>query len=313
MASVLAGSLPPLVTPFRDGKVDLDAYRRLAEMQVAAGSHGLVVNGTTGEPSMLTLTERADLVRAAVDVAGGRLPVVAATGSQSLAETLWLTDQATAAGADALLVVTPYYSRPPQRGLVEYIKRVGRTSPLPLLLYHIPGRAAVSVSVDTVLAMREACPTFVGLKHASPDVEFVSEVIARTDDDFTVLVGLEHLTLPMLAAGATGMVNALANIAPHDIVALFEAMDRGDLKEARRLNTALLELNQAIFWDTNPIPLKYLMWRMGMLERNEHRLPMVPAEPALEGRLDAALERASHHPALLLGQSNQAHVQGGSR
>lgn len=305
MTGALRGSLPPLVTPFRDERIDLDTYRDLIEFQIEAGSHGIVVNGTTGEPSTLAAQERAELLSVAVEVVAGRCPVVAATGSQSLDETLWLTEQAGTAGADALLVVTPYYSQAPQRGLIRYMQRVASTVPhLPVLLYHIPGRAGVSVTVDTLLAMRDACDNLVGVKHASADVDFVSDLMARTAGEFTVLVGLEHLTLPMLAAGACGMVNALANIAPRDLVALFEAVDRSDLLTARRLSAALHELNRAIFWDTNPIALKYMMRQSGLLDRNEHRLPMVPADPALEARLDAALERARRDPELMFGTSS---------
>lgn len=305
MRGSLRGSLPPIVTPFRDGRLDLDTYCDLIEFQIGAGSHGIVVNGTTGEPSLLTTHERAELVSVAVEKVAGRCPVVAATGSQSLEETLWLTEQAATAGADALLVVTPYYSQPPQRGLVRYVERVAATVPhLPVLLYHIPGRAAVSVTVDTLLAMKDACDNLVGVKHASADIDFVSDLMARTAGEFTVLVGLEHLSLPMLAAGAAGMVNALANIAPHDVVALFDAVDRSDLDAARRLGAALHELNRAIFWDTNPIPLKYMMRRLGLLAHNEHRLPMMPAEPALEARLDAALDRARRSPELMFGASS---------
>ncbi|RTL66039.1 MAG: 4-hydroxy-tetrahydrodipicolinate synthase [Pseudonocardiaceae bacterium] len=236
---------------------------------------------------------------------GSRCLVVAATGSQSLDERLWLTEQAATAGADALLVVTPYYSQPPQRGLIRYMQWVASTVPhLPILLCHILGRAGVSVTVDTLLAMKDACDNPVGVKHASADVDFVSDLMARTSGEFTALVGLEHLTLPMLAAGASGMVNALANIAPRDIVALFEAVDHSDLNTARRLSAALHELNRAILWDTNPIALRYMMRWLGLLARNEHRLPMVPADPALEARPDAALERARRNPELMFGASS---------
>src|SRR5262245_8372513 len=168
----LRGSYPPLVTPFRGGAVDLDAFAGLVERQIALGSHGIVVSGTTGEPSSLTLDERTELVRVAVDAARRRVPVVAATGSQSYAETLTLTTRAEAAGADAVLVVTPYYIRPPQSGLVEYFVAVGQRTGLPLLIYHIPGRAGVSVTIETVAQIADRLPTLVGIKHAVNDLEF---------------------------------------------------------------------------------------------------------------------------------------------
>jgi 4-hydroxy-tetrahydrodipicolinate synthase len=289
--SFLRGSYPPLVTPFCDGEVDYKAYATLVERQVEGGSHGILVNGTTSEPSTLTLEERARLVEVAVGVVGNRLPVVAGTGSQSHAETLWLTDRADRAGADALMVVTPYYLCPPQRGLVAYYADLARRSELPLLAYHIPGRAAVSLEPATIEAIAHVAPTFVGMKHASTDLSLVTQVLDRLGPEFRVFVGLEELSLPMLAVGATGLMNAVGNLAPAKVAALFDAVAGGDLDSARSLHYELFELNQAIFWDTNPIPLKYLMMRLGLLSTNEHRLPMVPADAALADRLDDLLGR----------------------
>jgi len=287
----LRGSYPPLVTPFRDGKVDLDAYAALVERQIAGGSHGITVNGTTAEPSTLTVEERNLLVDTAVEVVDGRVPVVAATGSQSHAETADLTTHAAAVGADAVLIVTPYYIKPPQRGLVEYFRDLGARTDLPLLVYHIPGRTAVDVPPATVEQIAEVVPTFVGLKHAVNDLGYVSEVRRRLGDEVRVFVGLEELSLPMLAVGATGLMNAVANVLPSEVAALYESVAAGDLEAARKQHDWLLELNQAVFWDTNPIPIKYAMRRMGVLPTNEHRLPMMPASPELERRLDDLLTR----------------------
>lgn len=287
----LRGSYPPLVTPFRDDEVDLETYASLVERQVTGGSHGITVNGTTAEPSTLTTEERDRLVRCAVDVAAGRVPVVAATGSHSHAETVWLTAQAADAGADAVLVVTPYYVKPSQRGLVEYYRDLGARTDLPLLVYHIPGRTAVEVSPETLEHIAAATPTFVGMKHAVNDLGYVTDARRRLGDAFRIFVGLEELSLPMLAVGATGMMNAVGNVAPAEIVALYEAVTSGDLDEARKRHDALFELNRAVFWDTNPTPIKYLMRRLGLLPTNEHRLPMMSATPELEARLDALIER----------------------
>lgn len=288
----LRGSYPPLVTPFRDGEVDLDAYAGLVEHQVAEGSHGIVVNGTTAEPSTLTTEERARLVTVAVEAAAGRIPVVAATGSQSHAETVWLTEQATEAGADAVLIVTPYYLKPPQRGLVEFFADVGGRTDLPVLLYHIPGRTAVAVTVETVEAIAERLPSFVGMKHAVNDLGFVSDVLPRVGKGFRIFVGLEELSLPMLAVGATGLMNAVGNLVPGKVAALYDAVADGSLEQARAIHDQLYELNRSVFYDTNPIPMKYMMRRLGLLGTNEHRLPMVPADAALEARLDDVLARA---------------------
>jgi len=291
-ASFLRGSYPPLVTPFRDGNVDFDAFARLVEHQIGGGSHGILVCGTTAEPSSLSIEERNRLVRTAVEVAAKRVPVVAATGSQSHAETVALSAAAEAAGADALLIVTPYYIRPSQRGLVEYYLDLAERAELPWMIYNIPGRAAVAVEVETVERIAERSPELVGIKHAVNDLGFASELLRRLGFDFRLFVGLEELSFPLLALGAGGMMNAVGNLAPRAVADLYEAMARGDLSAARALHYRLLELNQAIFFDTNPVPLKYMMKRLGLLEMNEHRLPMVPAAPALEEKLDGVLGRA---------------------
>jgi 4-hydroxy-tetrahydrodipicolinate synthase len=294
----LVGSIPPLVTPFRNGQVDLDAYARLIEFQLRNGTHGILVNGTTSEPTTLTLEERNALVKCAVELVNKRVPVVAQTGAESHAETLALTEFATRAGADALLVLTPYFIRAPQRGVAEYFIDIGRRTSLPLLMYHIPGRSAFKVELDTLVRIAEKTPHFVGIKHAVDDHNFVTQMLARFGPEFRVFVGLEELTFPMMALGAQGTMNAVANLAPGKIAALCEAVLRSDMIAARALHYELFELMCAVFYDTNPIPIKYMMKRLGILERNEHRLPMVPAAPELEKRLDAVLQRAGLLPAI---------------
>ncbi|HET6630926.1 MAG TPA: 4-hydroxy-tetrahydrodipicolinate synthase [Woeseiaceae bacterium] len=290
--SRLHGSIPPLVTPFRGDAVDYDAYARLCEFQLEQGSHGILVNGTTAEPSTLTIEERNRLVDVAMEAVGGRLPVVAATGSQSLAETEALTRHAVQAQADALLIVTPYYLRPPQRGLVQYYLRLASTHETPWMVYHIPGRAAVSVTLDTLAELRDASPTFVGMKHAVNDLGFASAALARLGADFRIFVGLEELSFPMMAIGACGLMNAVGNLRPRALADLCDAVAAGDLSRARALHEALLEVNQAVFYDTNPIPVKYMMKRLGLLPENSHRLPNLPATRELEERLDGVLQRA---------------------
>ena len=288
----LRGSYPPLVTPFHNGEVDYETYARLVERQIQEGSHGIVVNGTTGEPSTLTVQERNRLVDVAVKAARGRIRVVAATGSQSHAESIELTLAAEKAGAAAVLVVTPYFIRPPQRGLVEYYLDVGRRTALPLLIYHIPGRAAVDLKAETIAQIADGLPTLVGIKHAANDLGLVTALLTKLGPEFRVFVGLEELSFPMLAIGASGLMNAIGNLAPRRIADLYRSAAEGDLEEARRLHDSLFELSQAIFFDTNPIPLKYMMMRMGLLPTQEHRLPMVGATAELAERLDGVLRRA---------------------
>jgi len=291
-SNFLRGSYTPVVTPFRDGKVDLDRFAELVERQVREGSHGLVVNGTTAEPSSLTITERCELVKVAVETVARRIPVVAATGSQSLAETTELTVRAEQAGADALLVVTPYYIKPPQRGLIEYFVEIGKRTRLPLMIYHIPGRAAVSVSPAAIAKIAERLPNLVGLKHAANDLEYLTETLRLMGSEFRIFCGLEALSLPMLVIGAAGLMNAVGNLATARVASMCKAVDSKDLEKARDLHFELFELNQAIFLDTNPIPLKYMMWRIGLLETPEVRLPLAVLPEEQRSRLDEVLSRA---------------------
>jgi len=288
----LRGSYTPVVTPFREGSVNYEKFAELVDRQAREGSQGVVVAGTTGEPSSLTIDERTQLVKVAVETIAKRIPVVAATGSQSLAETTELTLKAEKAGADALLVVTPYYIKPPQEGLVQYFEEVGKRTDLPLLIYHIPGRAAVSITPGTVAKIAERLPNVVGIKHAANDLEFLTEVLTCLGRDFRVFCGLEALSLPMLALGASGLMNAVGNLAPALVARLCKLVEAGHLAAARDLHFKLFELNQSIFLETNPIPLKYMMARMGLLDSSEVRLPLVPLDGERGKILNEVLYRA---------------------
>ncbi len=290
--AAIKGSIPPVITPFRDGSVDYEAYADLINYQVSEGSHGILVNGTTAEPSTLTTKERNRLVDVALETVNGRVPVVTATGSQSLAETEQLTAHAAKAGADALLIVTPYYIRPPQRGLIEYYLKVASQHETPWMIYHIPGRTAINVTLDSMKELREKSPTFVGMKHAVNDLGFVTECLSAFGDDFKIFVGLEELSFPMMTIGACGLMNAVGNLRPGVLSEMCQAVWDSDLSKGRELHQRLLEINQAVFYDTNPIPMKYMMKRLGLMPANEHRLPMMPATRELEERLDGVLERA---------------------
>ena len=283
--------MPPLITPFKGENVDYDTYASLVNFQIESGSHGILVNGTTSEPSTLTVDERNRVVDVAIQVNQGQVPVVVASGSQSLSETIALTNYAAKAGADAVLIVTPYYIRPSQQGLIEYYLEVTKGQNIPWMIYHIPGRAVVSVTLDTIKILRERSPTFVGMKHAVNDLGFVSECL-NAFPDFLIFVGLEELSFPEMAIGAVGLMNAVGNLRPEILVELCQSVWNNDLVKGRRLHQSLLELNQAVFYDTNPIPIKYMMKRLGIIPNNEHRLPMLPASSELEKRLDGVLRRA---------------------
>ena len=287
----LKGSMPPLITPFKGGEVDCDTYASLVKFQIERGSHGILVNGTTSEPSTLTIEERNKLVDVAIEINQGQVPIVVASGSQSLSETKTLTNYAEKAGADAVLIVTPYYIRPSQQGLIEYYLEVTKGQNIPWMIYHIPGRAAVSVTLDTIKELRDRSPTFVGMKHAVNDLGFVSECLDAFPD-YRIFVGLEELSFPEMAIGAVGLMNAVGNLRPEVLVDMCQSVWDNDLSKGRELHQKLFELNQAVFYDTNPIPIKYMMKRLGIIPANEHRLPMLPASPELEKRLDDVLQRA---------------------
>ena len=291
MSQALKGSIPPVITPFSNNEIDLASYKKLIEFHIEEGSHGILVNGTSAEPSTLTVEERNQLVDVAIVTANNAIPIIAATGSQSLLETKALTDHAVAAGADALLIVTPYYIKPPQRGIIEYYLEVTKDVAIPWMIYHIPGRAAVSITMETIKELKENSPNFVGMKHAVSDLGFVSQCLAEFPD-FKIFVGLEHLSFPELTIGAVGLMNAVGNLRPHILAEMCQAVWDNDLEKGKALHHHLFELNESVFYDTNPIPIKYMMKRMGLLLSNEHRLPMSPATPELEKRLDGVLERA---------------------
>jgi 4-hydroxy-tetrahydrodipicolinate synthase len=276
----------------RNGAVDYDTYAELVEFQIKGGSHGIVVNGTSGEPSTLTTEERSRLIDIAVDVVSKRIPVVVATGSQSAFAARQLTEHAARAGADFLLVVAPSSTRPPQRGIIAYCLEMASVGSLPWMIHDNPGRAAVSVTIDTLKELRQRSPQFVGLKHAVNDLGFVSECLAALGTDFRIFSGLEELSFPMMAIGACGLMNAVGNLRPHVLADLCDAVWKNDLAQARALHRALFEISQAVCFDTNPIPVKYMMRRLGLLPTNEHRLPNLPATPELEKRLDNVLRRA---------------------
>ena len=287
----IRGSIPPLITPFLKNEVDYASYAELVNFHLAEGSHGILVNGTTAEPSTLSVEERNNIVDIAVKESSGKIIVVAATGSQSLAETKILSNHAAKTGVDALLIVTPYYIRPSQAGLVEYFLEVTKEINIPWMIYHIPGRAAVSVTIDTILTLKKSSTTFIGMKHAVNDLGFVSECL-NVLPDFKVFVGLEELSFPELAVGAVGLMNAVGNLRPRLLADMCQAVWDNDLSLGQQIHQQLFELNKSVFYETNPTPIKYMMKRLGILKNNDHRLPMISANKDLEQRLDGVLERA---------------------
>jgi 4-hydroxy-tetrahydrodipicolinate synthase len=286
----LRGSIVPLVTPFHEGRLDEDALRRLVEFQIRHGSHGISVLGTTGEPTSLTPDERERVMALAVEAAGGRVPVLVGTGSNNHDESLRYTRLAERLGADALLLIVPYYNKPSQRGLYEHFRRAVAATRLPVVLYNIPGRSAVNLEPETIAQLHAACANIVGVKEANPSLDQVSRVLARCGRDFLVYSGIETLCFPMLALGGAGHVSATANVAPERVARLYDLCAAGRWDEARDLHYELLELNEVLFLETNPGPVKAALGMMGLIDP-EVRLPLAPVSEATAERVRAALDR----------------------
>jgi 4-hydroxy-tetrahydrodipicolinate synthase len=285
----LRGAYCPLVVPFRDGRIDFDVYGALIERQITEGSHGLLVNATSGEPTMLSVAERGELVEFAIKTANGRRPVCAGTASESFEATAALIDRFDKAGADSILVVTPSYAAPPQRGAVSYFARLGVRTRRPFLIYHIPGRTGFTLAVDTLAAIKDEVPHFAGLKNTDTDVGFVTGALARLGRDFRIFAGLELPTLPMLGIGGCGMMITASNVAPRLVAQLYDTFAEGDIDGAIALNLKLYPLFRGVALESSPIPVKYMLKRLGVLQSNEHRSPMVPASAEVAGQLDKIL------------------------
>ena len=286
----LEGSITPIVTPFTEGAIDEPALTTLIERQIEAGSHGISVGGTTGEPAALSLDEREHLIDHTIRVVDGRVPVLVGTGNVNIDETVRLTKHAHRAGADAALVIVPYYVKPNQQGLFDFFARVAQAVPdFPLVLYNIPGRAAVSLEPSTLARLASNYSHIIGVKHSVKDLDAVSWTLKLCGPDFKVFCGLESLTYPMLALGGHGMVAATANWLPREMAQMYDHAKAGDFEKARELHYGLLEANEAIFWDTNPIPLKTVLAWMGLIEK-EWRLPLGPTTPENEERLQHMAE-----------------------
>ena len=266
----LEGSMVAIVTPFADGEVDYDAFGRLIEFQIAGGTQGLIPCGTTGESPTLSHTEHDKVIEFTVEKAAGRVPVIAGTGSNSTAEALRLIARAKDAGADACLIVNPYYNKPTQDGMYAHIARIAEAG-LPIVLYNIPGRTGIELAVDTIARMYEEIELVVAVKEATGKVDTSSRIAAACD--ITILSGDDNLTLPIGAVGGSGVISVLANILPAEVRKLCDAMLSGDIAGARAQHLRLGPLFKAIFVETNPIPIKAAMAMAGMI-RDELRLPM---------------------------------------
>ncbi len=271
---MFSGSLVAIVTPFKNGAFDETAYRELIEFQIANGTHGIVPCGTTGESATLSHEEHERVVAFTVEVVNRRVPVIAGTGSNATDEAIAFTAHAKRAGADGALLITPYYNKPTQEGLYQHYAAVAQAVDLPLILYNIPGRTSVNMTPATIARIAKL-GNVVGIKEGSGSLGQVSDIIHQCDDDFTVLSGDDSLTLPMMALGAKGVITVTANVAPKDMAALVTAALAGNFAEARASHFKLASLFSALFYETNPIPVKEALAMMNKIEP-EFRLPLTP-------------------------------------
>lgn len=287
----IQGSLAALVTPMRaDGGLDLAAFDRLVEWHIESGTAAVVVVGTTGESATLSADEHCGLVARCVRTADGRIPVVAGTGSNSTQEALHFTRSAREAGADACLLVTPYYIRPPQEGLYRHFRRIAEEVDIPQILYNVPGRTACDLELDTVLRLAEL-DSVAGVKDATGDLARGLELIERVDGRLAVYSGEDALGLPLMLAGAAGVVSVTANVAPALMAAMCGKALAGDEAGARAADERLAPLHRKLFVQANPVPVKWALRRMGRIGPGI-RLPLVELDPRHHAEVAAALERA---------------------
>ena len=276
--ATIRGSIAPVVSPFTaEGTPDLDGLRTLIRWQLDSGSHGISLGGSTGEPSAQTTQERATAIRVAADEIGDRVPFVPGTGSARLDETLSLTAVARDAGADAVLIITPYYARPTQEGLYTWYSTVAREFPdLPVIAYNVPSRTAVDIAPETVARLRKAHDNIVGVKETTKDFEHFSRVLHVAGRDTLVWSGIELLCLPLLALGGVGFVSATANLAPSAVARMYEHWSAGEFDKARELHFSLHPVTDVIFTETNPAAAKWVLAQAGLLTSGFVRPPLVP-------------------------------------
>ena len=281
------GSIVAIVTPFKNGQVDEDAYRKLIEFQIENGTSAIVPCGTTGESATLDVNEHARVIDIAVEAVNKRVPVIAGTGGNSTREAIELSKHAKEAGVDATLQVTPYYNKPTQEGLFRHYEAILKEVPLPQVLYNVPGRTSVNLLPETVARLAKF-PEIVAIKEASGNVGQMADVVRMAGENITLLSGDDNLTLPVLAIGGKGVVSVVANIVPAHTANLVKAWAEGNVEEAKTLFYKLLPLCKAMFFETNPIPVKTSAALMGLIG-DEMRLPMCPMGSANLEKLKTVL------------------------
>jgi 4-hydroxy-tetrahydrodipicolinate synthase len=283
------GTLPAIITPFKkDESIDQESLRSLIQFLLDKGVDGIVPCGTTGESATLSHEEHNEVVRITVEEVHGRVPVLAGTGSNSTAETIFLTKTAKETGADGALLISPYYNKPTQEGVYRHYKKIAEETAFPLVLYNVPGRTSLNMVPETVARLAKI-DTIVGIKEASADLDQVSRIIEQCPDDFAVLSGDDFTVLPLLSIGGKGVISVVANAAPADMAEMVRAYGAKDIARAKALHYRLLPLTRAMFLETNPIPVKTSLHLMGLCEET-FRLPLCTMAPNNREQLAAAVK-----------------------
>lgn len=288
-ATSLSGVLTALVTPFSGGNVAFDDIAKLVDAQIAAGISGLVPVGTTGESPTVNHAEHMDVVRAVIERAGGRVPVIAGTGSNSTREAIALTRAAHEAGADGMLVVAPYYNKPSQEGLFQHFSAIAETTDKPIVLYSIPGRCVIEIGVGTVERLRARYPHINHIKEAGGSCDRVDQLRKVLGDAVTILSGDDSLTLPFISLGAKGVISVASNLFPAEVIAMTRAALSGDFAAALKLHARLYPLFKALFIEPNPVPVKHAMASRGMISSPEIRRPLCPMSGSNLAHLESVL------------------------
>ena len=288
---MITGSLVAIVTPMReDGALDLEAYRRLIDWQIAEGTNAIVAVGTTGESATVDPSEHVELIRVAVEAARGRVKIIAGTGANSTSEAIELTAHAKRVGADASLQVVPYYNRPNQEGIYRHFRAIAEAVDLPIILYNVPSRTVADLSVETALRLTQV-PGIVGIKDASGDLSRVVEMRRRGPSNFAQYSGNDDSALAFMLLGGQGVISVTANVAPRPMSQMCAAALAGDVLRARALNERLMPLHQRLFVEPSPIPTKWALARMGRISGGL-RLPLVPLSAAGQETVIGALREA---------------------
>jgi 4-hydroxy-tetrahydrodipicolinate synthase len=272
---MFTGTYTAIVTPFRSGKIDEAALERLVQAQVRAGVDGIVPVGTTGESPTVDYDEHVRIIALSAKFARRRIKVLAGTGGNSTSEAIYLTERAERAGADGSLQVAPYYNKPTQEGLFQHFRKVARWTPLPIVLYSIPGRCGVEIGVDTVKRLARECRNIVGIKEAGGSADRVSQLCAALGPRFEILSGDDSLTLPFMAVGARGVISVASNVIPRQVARMVRAYATGKVGAALKLHQKFYPLFKDLFIETNPVPVKAALAMLGQIEE-EYRLPLVP-------------------------------------